>query len=167
MDEKTEARLVVFMNNYDAQGEFDQTKLTDLFLEFDLNPEFEGFDLLSVPYEFDERLAQSVMEQGKGELIKDQSPEESEEKIQKLREAKKAGNEKMREKGEDETFIVIACNSLEQVDEVKKALDIPEWEKYVSGETVLAKLGVNDDVRQNTTEEEKRSSTNFNENRAD
>lgn len=133
VDEKTEARLVVFMNNYDTQGEFDQTKLTDLFLEFDLNPEFEGFDLLSIDYEFDERLQKKVTEQGKG---KEYSPE----KVEKLKQAKKDAAENLDKKNTSDTFVVIACSSLEQVEEVKKIFNIPEWEKYVSGDTVLARI---------------------------
>lgn len=149
VDEKTEARLVVFLNNYDAQGQYSKDLLSDLFEEFQLNPLDEFFDEATIPYEFNSEFLENLPGYRKEleEVVGDEETQEEYE--QRMAEGAEAMRQQKREARMDmvkdntlDTFLVITCSTPEEVEALRKALGIPDYEQYVLSDVLFKKLGL-------------------------
>lgn len=164
VDEKTEARLVVFLNNYDTQGEYSKDSLSDLFVEFGLNPIDEGFDEATVPYEFNTDFLDNLPGFGKPLEEVNGDEETQEEYEQRMAEGAEAMRQQKREARVDmvkdntlDTFLVITCSNPQEVEALRKAFNVPDYEQYVISDTVFKKLGITPPETDNNADEAENS----------
>lgn len=134
VDEKEEAILNVQLNNPSLQGEFDLDKLAMMPEEFDIDFEEMGFTKLDVDfmYDGDERFTSMY-----------ETPEASEAKtgLEKVKEARQAGKERLKERGNANFYSIIVFEDEKQKEAFYRAINTPISEEYLTVDKVQRLAG--------------------------
>lgn len=139
VDEKTEKKLNIQLNNTSMMGDFDLDKLGDLILELG-EPEDLGFSMsdLAIMFEGDERFTDMFYS----------DPQEVKDAKDILREIKQNREEMMEKYKQEQTadfYFVVVCRDANEKKEVLNMLGIPEYEQYISADILKRlKRGDND-----------------------
>ena len=130
VDEKEEAALNVQLNNPSMQGEWDLDKLANMTDEFgfDLSEDL-GFTESDIDFMFegDERFSQ---------LFETQESENVKGDLEKVKEARKQGMERLKERGEINFYVTVVFETEEDRDAFMKEISIPKYERFVTEEQV-------------------------------
>ena len=130
VDEREEATLNVQLNNPSMQGDWDFDKLANMAEEFDLDlSEDMGFTETDIDLMFDgdDRFSQ---------LFENKEVENLRESVQKVKDAKSASIERMKEKDCIDWFVVIMFDTQEKKIDFLKEISIPKYEQYITEEQV-------------------------------
>lgn len=130
VDEREEAALNVQLNNPSMQGEWDFDKLANMSEEFDLDlSEDLGFTESDIDFMFegDDRFSQ---------LFETQEKENVRGDLEKVKEARKQGMERVKERGEVNFYVTIVFETEEDRDSFMKEISIPKYEKFITEEQV-------------------------------
>lgn len=130
VDEKEEAALNVQLNNPSMQGEWDLDKLANMTDEFgfDLSEDL-GFTESDIDFMFegDERFSQ---------LFETQESENVKGDLEKVKEARKQGMERVKERGEINFYVTVVFETEEDRDAFMREISIPKYERFVTEEQV-------------------------------
>lgn len=123
VDEKTEKKLNVQLNNPQMQGEFDLERLGDLVLE--VGPDDLGFSEtdIAVLFDGDERFLEMF---GEGEDV--QRAKDT------LRDIKKNREEMMKKYAEEQSasfYFVVVCESAEEKAQILREMGVSEYEEFI------------------------------------
>lgn len=154
LDDKQEAKMLVFLNNPSAQGTWDLDLLADLSLGAEVSMTDMGFDKVDVEMMFDgdprfEELFPDSAEVGEskdalammradGTAPPDSRPEG--EDLKALKEERKGFNERRMEKANADFYVVVVCEDKKQKDELMDALGISRGEQYINPHEILTKI---------------------------
>lgn len=130
VDEREEATLNVQLNNPSMQGDWDFDKLANIADEFDLDfAEDLGFTETDIDlmFEGDDRFSK---------LFESQEAEDLRESVQKVKEAKAASIERMKEKDCIDWFVVIVFDTQQKKNDFLKEISIPKYEQYITEDQV-------------------------------
>lgn len=130
VDEREEAQLNVQLNNPSMQGEWDLDKLANMAEEFDFDmSEDLGFIETDIDFMFegDDRFSQ---------LFETQEGENMRGELEKVKEARKKGVEKLKDRNNINWFTVIVFENEEDRKNFMKEISIPAHEQYVTEEQV-------------------------------
>lgn len=130
VDEKEEAALNVQLNNPSMQGEWDLDKLANMAEEFDLDmSEDLGFTESDIDFMFegDDRFSQ---------LFNTQESENVRGDIEKVKEARKKGMERVKERGEINWYTTIVFETEKDRDAFMKEISIPKYERFITEDQV-------------------------------
>lgn len=139
VDEATEKKLNVLMNNPDAQGEFDVDLLAKLNTDFGISFEEMGFSQESVDLLFDGDARFSEIFQDTTEVT------ESKEKLAAVKEARKAAQERLTTENSADFFFVVVFALQEEKDDCLRALGQPITERYINGAVIRRLVGEGED----------------------
>lgn len=135
VDEREERILNVQLNNPSMQGEWDLDKLIELTDEASISPDEFGFS--------DGDIAVIFGDDGLNEIMGDnEEVAATKEQIQAIKDARKDGLERMKEKSGADFYFTVVCESEEQKRSLLKIMNVPEWEAYVNGRALAARMGV-------------------------
>lgn len=135
VSEREEKILNVQLNNPSMQGEWDLDKLTALSDEASISPDEFGFS--------DGDIAVLFGDAALDEIIADTDEvKDSKEKIQEIKDAKKLSMDKMKEESAADFYFTVVCESEDQKKAILKSLGYPDWEAFVNGRTLSAKMGL-------------------------
>ena len=130
VDEREEATLNVQINNPSMQGEWDIDLLANLSEEYELDMKEDlGFTESDVDFMFDgddrfSRLFDTV----EGARMRDD--------LEKVKEARKQGVEKMKQRDTAEFYVTIVFENKEDKDRFLREISIPVYERYVTEDQV-------------------------------
>ena len=130
VDEREEAALNVQLNNPSMQGEWDLDKLANMTEEFDLDlSEDFGFTESDIDFMFegDDRFSQ---------LFNTQESEDVRGDIEKVKEARKKGMERVKERGEINWYTTIVFDTEKDRDAFMKEISIPKYERFITEDQV-------------------------------
>ena len=130
VDEKEEAALNVQLNNPSMQGEWDLDKLANMAEEFDLDmSEDLGFTESDIDFmcEGDDRFSQ---------LFNTKESEDVRGDIEKVKEARKKGMERVKERGEINWYTTIVFETEKDRDAFMKEISIPKYERFITEDQV-------------------------------
>lgn len=130
VDEKEEAALNVQLNNPSMQGEWDLDKLANMAEEFDLDmSEDLGFTESDIDFMFegDDRFSQ---------LFNTQESENVRGDIEKVKEARKKGMERVKERGEINWYTTIVFETEKDRDAFMQEISIPKYERFITEDQV-------------------------------
>ena len=130
VDEREEAALNVQLNNPSMQGAWDLDKLANMTEEFDLDlSEDLGFTESDIDFMFegDDRFSQ---------LFNTQESEDVRGDIEKVKEARKKGMERVKERGEINWYTTIVFETEKDRDAFMKEISIPKYERFITEEQV-------------------------------
>ena len=130
VDEKEEAALNVQLNNPSMQGEWDLDKLANMAEEFDLDmSEDLGFTESDIDFMFegDDRFSQ---------LFNTQESENVRGDIEKVKEARKKGIEREKDRGEKKWYTTIVIEKEKDRDAFMKEISIPKYERFITEDQV-------------------------------
>ena len=130
VDEKEEAALNVQLNNPSMQGEWDLDKLANMAEEFDLDmSEDLGFTESDIDFMFegDDRFSQ---------LFNTKESEDVRGDIEKVKEARKKGMERVKERGEINWYTTIVFETEKDRDAFMKEISIPKYERFITEDQV-------------------------------
>lgn len=125
VDEAEEAILNVQLNNPSMQGEWDFDRLADMTADFGISFDDMGFTQTDVDFMFDgdERFS---------DLFEGSEVHETKEKLNKVKEARKASVEDMKERNGINWYSVIVFESEEAKREFYKRINTPIFEEYLT-----------------------------------
>lgn len=130
VDEREEAALNVQLNNPSMQGEWDFDKLANLSEEFDLDLKNDmGFTDTDIDlmFEGDDRFSQ---------LYENEETDKIKGRLDEIKQARKEGQEKLKERNSIEWYTVIVFENEEDRDNFHKEISIPKYEQYVTEDQV-------------------------------
>ena len=130
VDEREEAALNVQLNNPSMQGSWDLDKLANMTEEFDLDlSEDLGFTESDIDFMFegDDRFSQ---------LFNTQESEDVRGDIEKVKEARKKGMERVKERGEINWYTTIVFETEKDRDAFMKEISIPKYERFITEDQV-------------------------------
>lgn len=130
VDEREEAALNVQLNNPSMQGEWDLDKLANISEEFDLDMQEDfGFTETDVDFMFDgdDRFSK-LFDTVEGENMRGD--------LEKVKEARKESNEKMKQRDAADFFLTIVFQNKEDRDRFMREISIPVFERYVTEDQV-------------------------------
>lgn len=128
VDEQTEAKLNVILNNPSMQGEWDLDKLALMTEEFDLNFEDMGFTQLDVDFMYDGEFS---------ELYNAPEAEEVKKGLEEVKEARQASKERMAERGNINFYSIIVFENEEAKKAFYKKISVPLSEETLTADQVL------------------------------
>lgn len=130
VDERTEAKLNVILNNPSTQGEWDLDKLAEMTEEFDINFDDMGFTKLDIDfmYDGDERFTQ---------MFETPEAEEIKTGLAEVKEARQASKERMAERGNINFYSVIVFEDEAQKKAFYKKISVPVSEEYLTADKIL------------------------------
>lgn len=130
VDERTEAKLNVLLNNPSVQGEWDLEKLAEMTETFDLDFADMGFTKLDVDfmYDGDERFT---------EMFETPEAEEVKKGLEEVKAARQAGKERMQEKNNINFYSVIVFEDEKQRADFYKKISVPASEEYITVDKIL------------------------------
>lgn len=130
VDERTEAKLNVILNNQSMAGDYDLEGLAMLTEEFNLNFDEMGFTKLDVDFMFDgdERFT---------EMFETPEAEEVKKGLEEVKEARAKSKERMQEKNNINFYSVIVFEDEKQKAEFYKKISVPLAEEYITVDKVL------------------------------
>ena len=125
VDEQEEAVLNVQLNNPSMQGEWDLDKLADMTADFGIDFDEMGFTQTDVDFMFDgdERFSN---------LFEGSEVHETKDKLEKVKEARKASLDDMKERNGINWYSVIVFESEEAKREFYKRINTPIFEEYLT-----------------------------------
>lgn len=130
VDERTEAKLNVILNNPSCQGDWDLDKLAQITEDFDIGFDEMGFSKLDVDfmYDGDERFT---------EMFETPEAEEVKEGLEAVKEARQAGKERMQDKNNINFYSVIVFEDEAAKTEFYKKISVPLSEEYLTADKIL------------------------------
>ena len=130
VDERTEAKLNVILNNPSMQGDWNLDKLAFMNDEFGVSFDEMGFSKLDVDFMFDgdERFT---------EMFETPEAEEVKKGLEEVKAARQAGKERMQEKNNINFYSVIVFEDEKQRAEFYKKINVPQSEEYLTVEKIL------------------------------
>ena len=133
VDEKTEKKLNVQLNNPQMQGEFDLERLGDLV--FEIGPDDLGFSEtdVAVLFDGDERFLEMF---GEGEDVAQAKDT--------LRDIKKNREEMSKKYAEDQSasfYFVVVCESAEEKAQIMREIGVPEYEEFIHSKALTRLRG--------------------------
>lgn len=125
VDERTEAKLNVILNNPSMQGDWNLDKLAFMNDEFGVSFDEMGFSKLDVDFMFDgdERFT---------EMFETPEVEEVKQGLEEVKAARQAGKERMQEKNNINFYSVIVFEDEKQKAEFYKKISVPISEEYLT-----------------------------------
>ena len=136
LSEAEELEILVFLNNPSAQGGWDTDLLAELNQDFGIDFGDMGFDRVDVDLLFDGDSRFSDMFSDNAEIS------ETKDGLREIKEHRAATNEKFKETNNQDFYFVVACKDRAEKEAALKALHIPKYENFVSGDALLAALKV-------------------------
>lgn len=130
VDEREEATLNVQLNNPSMQGDWDFDKLANMAEEFDLDLADDcGFTETDIDLMFDgdDRFSQ---------LFQSKEAEDLRKSVEKVKNAKTASIERMKEKDCIDWFVVIVFDTQQKKIDFLKEISIPKYEQYITEDQV-------------------------------
>ena len=134
LDDKTERRMNVFLNNTSAMGEFDMDMLDNLRMDFDLDVGDLGFSTEDVDILFPVDLPVEHEDSADASRAKNTLSA-----IKEERKAAKSGLEADQSIG---YYFVVVCQDLAAKETLLEGLGVPSYEEYVRGDLIAAKCGL-------------------------
>lgn len=130
VDERTEAKLNVLLNNPSMQGDWDLDKLAFMTEEFEMGFDEMGFSKLDVDFMFDgdERFT---------EMFETPEAEEVKKGLEEVKAARQASKERMQEKNNINFYSVIVFEDEKQRAEFYKKISVPQSEEYLTVDKIL------------------------------
>lgn len=130
VDERTEAKLNVILNNPSTQGDWDLDKLAEMTEAFDLNFDEMGFTALDVDfmYDGDERFT---------EMFQTPEAEEVKKGLEEVKKARQASKERMQEKNSINFYSIIVFEDEKQRGEFYRKINVPVSEEYITVDKIL------------------------------
>jgi hypothetical protein len=129
VDERTEAKLNVQLNNPSMQGDWDTDKLANLWTDFEFDSDELGFSKDDAQFLFDgdDRFT---------ELF--DTPEADAEKtgLQQIKEERGAMNAKLKEENDASFYAVVVFADQTERDAFFKAIHVPKEENYITADQV-------------------------------
>lgn len=129
VDEKTEAKLNVILNNPSMQGDWDIDKLAYMTEEFGLSFDDMGFSKLDVDFLFDgdDRFS---------EMFETPEAQEVKKGLEEVKAARQASKERMQEKNNINFYSVIVFEDEAQKAEFYRKINTPISEEYLTADKV-------------------------------
>lgn len=129
VDERTEAKLNVILNNPSTQGEWDIEKLAYMTEEFGLSFDDMGFSKLDVDFMFDgdDRFT---------EMFETPEAEEVKKGLEEVKAARQASKERMQEKNSINFYSVIVFEDEKAKAEFYRKINTPLSEEYITADKV-------------------------------
>lgn len=135
VDEKEEAILNVLLNNPSIQGDWDLDKLASMGekyeLDFQKDLKFSELDV-DLLFDGDDRFS---------ELFEQPDVKEVKGSIEKVKEARQQGVEKLKEKNGINWYAVIVFNNEEERNSFMREISIPTYEMYITEDQVRRLTG--------------------------
>jgi len=130
VDERTEAKLNVILNNPSQQGDWDLDKLAFMTEEFDLSFDEMGFSKLDVDFMFDgdDRFT---------EMFETPEAEEVKTGLEEVKAARQAGKERMQDNNNINFYSVIVFEDEKAKADFYKKISVPLSEEYLTADKVL------------------------------
>ena len=134
LDEKSEAEMLVFLNNASAAGSWNTDLLAELNLDFGTSFDAMGFDKLDVDLIFDGDSRFDTLFTDTAEVSEIKSG------LEEVKEARAASKEKMAEAAEAEHYFIVVCRDGTEKNDILTRMKTPTYERYVSSERLLSVL---------------------------
>ena len=134
LDEKSEAEMLVFLNNASAAGSWNTDLLAELNLDFGTSFDAMGFDKLDVDLIFDGDNRFDTLFADTAEVSEIKSG------LEEVKEARAASKEKMAEAAEAEHYFIVVCRDGTEKNDILTRMKTPTYERYVSSERLLSVL---------------------------
>ena len=130
VDERTEAKLNVILNNPSTQGDWDLDKLAYITEAFEVGFDEMGFTKLDVDFMFDgdERFT---------ELFETPEAEEVKTGLAEVKEARAKSKERMQEKNNINFYSVIVFEDEEAKKDFYRKINVPISEEYLTADKIL------------------------------
>ncbi len=130
VDERTEAKINVLLNNPSMQGDWDLDLLADMTEHFGLSFDDMGFTKLDVDFMFDgdERFS---------EMFETPEAQEVKKGLEEVKAARQAGKERMQEKNNINFYSVIVFEDEKQKEEFYRKISVPISEEYLTVDKIL------------------------------
>ena len=130
VDERTEAKINVLLNNPSMQGDWDLDLLADMTEHFGLSFDDMGFTKLDVDFMFDgdERFS---------EMFETPEAQEVKKGLEEVKAARQAGKERMQEKNNINFYSVIVFEDEKQKEEFYRKISVPVSEEYLTVDKIL------------------------------
>ncbi len=130
VDEREEARINIDLNNPSIQGDWDIDKLADLTKQFDIDlAQDTSFTKMDVDFLFDGDDAFS-------EMFEPEERVETEEQIEKVKEARSKGREKMNERGGINFYVTIVFEDDKKRAAFMRDINLPIYEEFITEDQV-------------------------------
>ena len=126
VDEKTEKKINVQLNNPSMQGDFDFDMLGELALEFDGGLADFGFS------DFDIEMMFGTNEKFQELLPDAPAVEAAKADIKEIKEQRKNMNEKYSKEQNADFYFVVVCKDQQEKDDLLGAMSVPNTEKYIN-----------------------------------
>lgn len=134
VDDATEKELNVFFNNPSAMGEWDLDKLAELNLTDGIDFGDMGFEQYDVDMLFDGDSRFSQL------FVDDEEIAKTGDALQKVKDARKQGKEKMQKQNEAAFYFTVVCKSNEEKADILKLMGIPAFEQFVEGSYLMENI---------------------------
>lgn len=130
VDERTEAKINVLLNNPSMQGEWDLDKLAFMSEEFEMSFDEMGFSKLDVDFMFDgdDRFT---------ELFETPEAQEVKTGLEEVKEARAKSKERMQEKNNINFYSVIVFEDEAAKAEFYRKINVPLSEEFLTADKVL------------------------------
>lgn len=132
---REEKTLNVQLNNPSMQGDWDLDKLIFLADDAHISAEEMGFSESDAAVLFGETDFENVFEDN-------EDVKEAKTTLQEIKKYRAETMEKLKAQSSADFYFTVVCESDEQKRNLLKALGIPDWESFVTGRTVAAKMGL-------------------------
>jgi len=152
LDQDAEAKMLVFLNNQDAQGDWNLDKLAELAIGSGVDISEMGFDKASLEVLFDgdsrfEELFQDDEEtqQTKAALndmktMSDSSKREDGPSLKAVKAEREGFNKRRDEKSNSDYYVVVVCDTAEQKTLLMKHLGLPAGEQYIAPHEIMSMM---------------------------
>lgn len=137
VDMKTEKKLNIRLNNPNMTGSYDYDKLGALFIDDGIDFKDVGFTQADVEIMFNETELSKMSGYELPEEVKSDV-----EQIKKMKERRKTAMQRYKDLENEDYYIIMVFDSPENLAKFKKKFGVKNTEKYVSGEEVAGKLGL-------------------------
>lgn len=130
VDEQTEAKLNVILNNPSVQGDWDLDKLAEMTEAFDIDFQDMGFTQLDIEfmYDGDDRFV---------EMFETPEADEVKQGLAEVKEARAKGKERMQENNNINFYSVIVFEDEEQKKEFYRKINTPMSEEFLTYDKVM------------------------------
>lgn len=132
---REEKVLNVQLNNPSMQGDWDLEKLTALVDEANISAEEMGFSESDAAVLFGEMEGMDILED-------DEDVREAKSTIQEIKQYRADTVEKLKAESSADFYFTVVCENDAQKRAMLKVLGTPEWESFVNGRSLAAKLGL-------------------------
>lgn len=134
VDERTEAKLNVILNNPSMQGDWDLDLLAGINEGFDISFDEMGFSKLDIDfmYDGDDRFT---------ELFETPEAEEVKTGLEEVKAARQAGKERLQERNNLNWYSVIVFEDEEAKKEFYKLINTPLSEEYLTADKIMRLQG--------------------------